>query len=222
MFSNRNTSLISIPRPPDGRVLILKMKTMELSQNKTLVVDEQTHLCFPTLDHKEELFQLIQKNRTYLEQYLPWIPSIKKEWHAQQFLREARMMNKGKQRLTTLIIHQTKLAGAVSLVHIDPLNKRAEMGYWLQEDLQGQGIMTRSCARLIRYVFMGLHLNRVEMKMVASNTTSKKIPLRLNFKLEGTLKDYQVNKEGNFENVEIYGLLKKDWKNNFNMDIPIS
>ncbi len=222
MFSNRNTSLISIPRLPDGRVLRLKMKTMELSQNKTLVVDEQTHLCFPTLDYKAELFQLIQKNRTYLEQYLPWIPSIKKEWHAQQFLREARMMNKGKQRLTTLIIHQTKLAGAVSLVHIDPLNKRAEMGYWLQEDLQGQGIMTRSCARLIRYVFMGLHLNRVEMKMVASNTTSKKIPLRLNFKLEGTLKDYQVNKEGNFENVEIYGLLKKDWKNNFNMDIPIS
>lgn len=195
---------------------------MELSQNRTLIVDEQTYLCFPTLDYKSELFQLIQKDRAYLEKYLPWIPNIQKEWHAQRFLKEARMMNKGKQRLTTLIIYQTKLAGAVSLVRIDPLNKRAEIGYWLKEDLQGQGIMTRSCNRLIRYVFMGLHLNRVEMRMVTSNTTSKKIPLRLGFELEGTLKEYQVNKEGFFENVEVYGLLKKDWKNNFNMDIPIS
>ena len=192
---------------------------MELSQNRTLIVDEQTYLCFPTLDYKSELFQLIQKDRAYLEKYLPWIPNIQKEWHAQRFLKEARMMNKGKQRLTTLIIYQTKLAGAVSLVRIDPLNKRAEIGYWLKEDLQGQGIMTRSCNRLIRYVFMGLHLNRVEMRMVTSNTTSKKIPLRLGFELEGTLKEYQVNKEGFFENVEVYGLLKKDWKSS--TDIPV-
>ena len=186
---------------------------MELSQNKTLVVDSQTHLCFPTLDYTAELFQLIQANRIYLEQYLPWIPNIQKEWHAQRFLKEARMMNKGKQRLTTLIIHQTKLAGAVSLVHMDTPNKRAEIGYWLKEDLQGQGIMSRSCSRLIRYAFMGLHLNRVEMRMVASNIISKKIPLRLGFELEGILKDYQAKKEGDFEDIEIYGLLKKDWKN---------
>jgi len=193
--------------------MITPRKTMELSQNKTLVVDEQTYLCFPTLDFTAELFQLIQINRAYLEQHLPWIPNIQKEWHAQRFLKEARMMNKGKQRLTTLIIHRTKLAGAVSLVHMDGPNKRAEIGYWLKEDLQGQGIMTRSCDRLIRYAFMGLHLNRVEMRMVASNTISKKIPLRLGFELEGILKKYQAKKEGDFEDVEIYGLLKKDWKN---------
>ena len=164
--------------------------------NRTLIVDEQTHLCFPTLEHTAELFQLIQTNRTYLEKYLPWIPNIQKEWHAQRFLKEARMMNNGKQRLTTLIIHQRQLAGAVSLVHLDTPNKRAEMGYWLKEDLQGQGIMTRSCSRLIRYAFMGLHLNRVEMRMLASNMLSKKIPLRLGFELEGNLKEYLVNKEG--------------------------
>jgi len=186
---------------------------MELSKNRTLVVDKQTYLCFPTLEYTTELFQLIQSNRAYLAQYLPWIPNIQKEWHAQRFLKEARMMNKGKQRLTTLIIHQTKLAGAVSLVHMDTLNKRAEMGYWLKEDLQGQGIMTRSCSRLIRYAFMGLHLNRVEMRMVTGNTISKKIPLRLGFELEGILKEYQMKEEGRFENVEVYALLKKDWKN---------
>ncbi len=184
---------------------------MEPSQNRILVVDEQTHLCFPTLDYTAELFQLIQTNRAFLEQYLPWIPNIQKEWHAQRFLKEARMMNKGKQRLTTLIIHQSELAGAVSLVHLDLPNKRAEMGYWLKEDLQGQGIMTRSCSRLIRYAFTGLHLNRVEMRMIASNNSSKKIPLRLGFELEGILKEYQISKAGHFENVEVYGLLKKDW-----------
>ena len=184
--------------------------------NRTLIVDDQTYLCFPTLEYTTELFQLIQTNRTFLAQYLPWIPNIQKEWHAQRFLKEARMMNKGRQRLTTLIIHQTKLAGAVSLVHLDVPNKRAEMGYWLKKDLQGQGIMTRSCGRLIRYAFMGLHLNRVEMRMVASNKRSKKIPLRLGFELEGSLKEYLVNKAGQFEDVDIYALLNKNWKGSTN------
>ena len=180
-------------------------------KNKTLIVDEYTHLCFPTLEYTKELFQIITTQRSYLEQYLPWVENIQKEWHARGFLKEAMLLNKGGQRLTTLVIYKGQLAGAVSFVKIENRDKRAEIGYWLRADLQKQGIMARSCNRLVQYAFKGLHLNRLEMRIAASNRLSKKIPLRLNFQLEGILRDYQAQKNGTFEDVELYGLLNKDY-----------
>jgi len=177
---------------------------------KTLKIDQKTYLAFPTLDYTTDLFKIIQTQRPYLEKRLPWVKNIQKEWHAQGFLREAMMMNKGKQRLTTLIIYEEQLAGTVSLLKINHTDKRAEMGYWLRSDLQGLGIMTKSCQRLIQYAFKGLHLNRLEMRIVASNQKSRRIPLRLGFILEGRLRAYQAQKNGGFEDVEIFGLLRKD------------
>ena len=178
--------------------------------NKTLSIDETTHLAFPTLDYTAALFDIIQSQRPYLEAHLPWVKNIQKEWHAHGFLREAMMMNKGKQRLTTLIIHEEQLAGTVSLLKINHPDKRAEMGYWLRSDLQGLGIMTKACQRLVQYAFKGLHLNRLEMRIVTSNQKSRRIPLRLGFTLEGRLRGYQVRKGGGFEDVEIFGLLRRD------------
>ena len=178
--------------------------------NKTLKIDKTTYLAFPTLDYTADLFQIIQTQRSYLEEQLPWVKNIQKEWHAHSFLREAMMMNKSKQRLTTLIIHEEKLAGTVSLLKINHADKRAEMGYWLRSDLQGLGIMTKACQRLIQYAFKGLHLNRLEMRIVASNQKSRRIPLRLGFTLEGRLRAYQAKKNGGFEDVEIFGLLRSD------------
>ncbi len=179
---------------------------------KKLVIDEDTYLCFPTLAYTNQLFAIIQQHRPYLEQFLPWVKNIKKAWHANGFLKEAILLNKGKQRLTTLIIYQEQLVGTVSLLKIDLKDQRAEMGYWLKQDVQGKGIMTKSCQRLIQYAFKGLHLNRVEMRITANNPKSKKIPQRLNFTFEGQLRDYQKNaKSGKFEDVEIFGLLKEEW-----------
>ena len=182
-------------------------------KNKKLFVDEDTYLCFPALEYTDQLFAIIQQHRSYLEEFLPWVKNIQKAWHANGFLKEAMLLNKGKQRLTTLIIHQKQLVGTVSLLKINQKDKRAEIGYWLTQDTQHKGIMTKSCQRLIQYAFNGLHLNRVEMRISANNPKSRKIPLRLNFTLEGRLRGYQKNtKQSDFEDVEIYGLLKSEWK----------
>lgn len=188
------------------------MPLSSTTNKKKLIVDEATYLCYPTLDFTDELFAIIEQHRSYLEEFLPWVKNIKKEWHANGFLKEAMLLNKGKQRLTTLVIHQEQLAGTVSLLKIDRKNNRAELGYWLRADLQGKGIMTKSCLRLIQYAFNGLQLNRLEMQIAANNLSSRKIPIRLQFTLEGRLRAYQKNiKNTNFEDVEIFGLLKKEW-----------
>ena len=108
-------------------------------------MDDHTYLCLPSLDFTEELFALIQSQRTHLDPFLPWVKNIQKAWHVHGFLKEAMLLNKNKQQLTTLITHQQQLAGSLSLVKIDHKNKKAEIGYWLREDLQGQGIITKSC-----------------------------------------------------------------------------
>lgn len=182
-------------------------------KKKKLWVDEHTYLCFPTLDFTEELFAIIQGQRTYLEAFLPWVKNIHKPWHVNGFLKEAILLNRGKQQLTTLIIHKQQLAGSVSLLKRNHIHKRAEIGYWLRADLQGQGIMTKSCQQLIQYAFKELKINRLEMRMVVSNQKSRNIPLRLQFKLEGRLRSYQKSKKKDyFEDVEIFSLLKEEWE----------
>lgn len=185
------------------------------TKNKKLIVDEHTFLCAPSLDYTTALFEIINTQRNYLEQYLPWVKNIQKEWHANGFLKEAMLLNKGKQRLTTLIIYKEQLAGTVSLLKINHSDKRAEMGYWMREDLQGKGIMTKCCRRLVQYAFKGLNLNRLEMRIVTDNENSCRIPIRLHFLEEGRLRAYQqVQKSGIFKDVIIFGLLKSDWENN--------
>jgi len=180
-------------------------------KNQKLLINEDTYLCFPTLEYTEQLFTIIQQQRPYLEEFLPWVKNIQKAWHANGFLKEAIALNKGKQQLTTLIIHQEQLVGTVSLLKINQKDKRAEIGYWLKQDIQDKGIMTKSCRRLIQYAFKELRLNRVEMRIAANNHKSKKIPLRLHFTLEGRLRAYQKNtKHDTFEDVEIFGLLRDE------------
>ncbi|VEB59308.1 ribosomal-protein-L7/L12-serine acetyltransferase [Salmonella enterica subsp. enterica] len=43
-----------------------------------------------------------------------------------------------------LIFCQNEMAGVLSFNAIEPVNKAAYIGYWLDESLQGQGIMSQS------------------------------------------------------------------------------
>lgn len=179
-------------------------------ENKYLTVNKSTKLCYPNASLTSTLFPIIDAQRTWLRQWLPWVDTIDTETTLINIIEEQAKLNIGGQRLSTYILHEEIIVGSVALVHIDKIHRKAEMGYWLRQDYQGKGIMTASLQRLLQYIYNTTDINRIYIKTAPENEKSRSIPIRLGFQYEGTLiQDALLH--GQFIDMEIYAITRKKW-----------
>lgn len=68
-----------------------------------------------------------------------------------------------------------------------------ETGYWIRSSCTGRGLMTEAVNALTQYAFKQLGVGRITITCDATNIRSRKIPERLGFSLEGTLKGNRRN-----------------------------
>ena len=158
--------------------------------------------------HAEELFALVEGNRTYLSQWLPRTTETAEEERAS--IRTDLEKFAAGQRLSAGIWHHGKMAGGIALNEIDRTNRLAAIGYWVSEELQGRGLVTRACCALVCYAFNELKLNRVEILVAPGNTRSHAIPQRLGFTQEGTLRQISWH-DDRFMDLVIYSMLADEW-----------
>ena len=116
-----------------------------------------------------------------------------------------------KMELGFVILHNNQLSGRIGLHYFDHNNKICSIGYWLDEQQTGKGIITKACNHLIHYAFTELSFNRIEIKCGVGNTKSAAIPQRLGFTKEGVLRQAEwVN--GKAIDLYLYSLLKEEFK----------
>ena len=82
-----------------------------------------------------------------------------------------------------------ELIGTVGFNSIDWDAKEAVVGYWLDEEMQGKGIVTESCRVLVGLGFNDLQLNKINISCGTTNLKSQAIPKRLGFEEEKIVKD---------------------------------
>lgn len=109
------------------------------------------------------------------------------------------------------IFVRDSLVGFAGLFDIDPTFKSAEIGYWVDVDSEGQGLVHRASVALLRYAFDELALHRVSLKCAATNTASIRVAERLGFRLEGRLVKADWIGEL-WVDFLIYGLLDEEWQ----------
>ncbi len=71
-----------------------------------------------------------------------------------------------------------------------------EIGYWVNQAYAKQGIITEAMNALTRYLFQVLKAKRVEINCEQDNKNSANVALRLNYDLEGTLRNHRFNANG--------------------------
>jgi RimJ/RimL family protein N-acetyltransferase len=64
------------------------------------------------------------------------------------------------------------LLGGVGLNQIDWIHRRCNLGYWVREPCQRQGIALAAVAALSKFSFQDLGLQRVEIVVAVGNTAS--------------------------------------------------
>lgn len=101
--------------------------------------------------------------------------------------------------------------GAGGYNDLDKVNRKAEIGFWLLPEFWGNGILKEVMPVLFRAGFHQLKLNRIEGFVDARNKACKRALQKINFQKEGSLKEAEI-KEGQFIDIEIYAILKKNFK----------
>lgn len=173
-------------------------------------VDDTISLEFLQACHAESLLNLVNSNRAYLRAWLPWVDHMHSIAHFTHYINETNTRATAHTDYGYAIIINDIMAGRIGLHHINQQNKMAEIGYWLDNGLQGKGIITKCCKALIKYAFTEMNLNRIEIKCAVANDKSRTIAEKLHFKQEGILQEAEwLN--GKFIDLYLYALLKNDW-----------
>ena len=177
----------------------------------TLTID--TTLSLELLDdsHAECIFELINANRVHLREWLPWVIKIQTIEHFREYIIGHQVRFTDNSDVSFVIIHEGKVAGRIGVYNIDSINKIGSVGYWLGQDFIGKGIAFRSCEQILSYCFSVLFLNRVEIKCATKNSKSQAIPLKLNFKNEGIIRQAEfIHNE--YIDLYCYSMLKQEWE----------
>ncbi len=172
-----------------------------------LIVDQNIRLKEIGFEHLRPIFNTIDSQREYLGKWLPFVELTKDISFSNQFIED--YLNSDRINLTFAITYQKQFVGLIGLKDTDPDNKKTEIGYWLSENKQGLGIITRSCKTLIDYIFSSKDINRIQIKAATENFKSRAIPEKLGFTLEGIERDGELHTRG-FVDLAIYSLLKKE------------
>lgn len=136
-----------------------------------------------------ELFRLVNRCRPYLSEWLPWVGATKFEKDTFDFILSQKRAQREGTGLSFVILKNKTIVGMISYISIQPRIPSAEIGYWLGEKFQGEGIMLRACKALVGYGFTKLKFHRIVIQCAEENHKSRAIPEKLNFKYEGTRRD---------------------------------
>ncbi|WP_019392719.1 GNAT family N-acetyltransferase [Priestia filamentosa] len=112
-------------------------------------------------------------------------------------------------RFTIIELASNKIIGSCGYNTLDFAHSKSEIGYELSKAFWGKGYASEAISGLLKYAFEDLGLNRIEAKVEPQNTNSIKTLQRLNFTLEGTLRQAEKSK-GKFVDLNLYSRLKTD------------
>lgn len=177
---------------------------------KYLKIDPELSINLFDTREAEELFWLLDSNRSYLRKWLPWVEGIQSPG---QIFSVMQMWEKNSQEGSSFhfgIRNRGVLAGSISLHAIDWNNSQASIGYYIGESWQGRGITIRTVIAIINQAFYGHGLNRLEIRCGKDNQKSKAIPVKLGFHREGIIRDGEYL-NGKFHDLIVYGLLAREW-----------
>lgn len=104
-----------------------------------------------------------------------------------------------------------RVLGTCTLFHLDPGNRRAEVGYGLASAYWKQGYMREALAALIGFAFGTLKLRRLEADVDPRNESSLRTLGKLGFRHEGLLRE-RWNVGGEIQDTAFLGLLAREWR----------
>ncbi|MEO1805738.1 MAG: GNAT family N-acetyltransferase [Bacteroidota bacterium] len=176
-----------------------------------LAVGDGTTLRSLKPEHTDRLYELIEENRSYLQNWLSWISRIQNHSDCYRFLLHVNYRSIYDGRWVYGIWHEEQLVGLLDFNEPNARLQQISLGYWLGEEYQGQGIVTGCVSACIDYLFTIHNVSRIIIKCATDNLRSQAVAQRLNFDWEGL--EYQAGEvSGRMVDLNVFVKHKQRWR----------
>lgn len=156
-----------------------------------------------------DLYQLIVKNRSWLQQFLDWPQHVTSVEDTRKTAQSNMMLHQRGYAKMFMIVVDEVLVGVLAFNAIEPLNKTAYIGYWLDQDVQGQGILSQAMQAMMAFYAHRGDVRRFVIKCRVANHASNQVAARNGFTLEGCLKQAEFL-NGHYDDQNIWAKIIDD------------
>ncbi len=169
---------------------------------------------------KKDIKDLIENiNDKNISQWVTAIPYPYKlkdaKWWADNCNKNKRKKPRENYDFAIELRNEKKVVGGIGFLEVK--DGKGEIGCWLGKKYWRKNIMSESVVALINFGFNKLKLRKIVWKSFVINKASNALAKKFGFKLEGVLReDCKSIATGKIHDGNIYGLLKKEWKNKKN------
>ena len=162
-------------------------------------------------EHAEEMFEVVDANRGYLREWLPWLDHTNSPDDETRFIYGILNEHMEGKATNYAIRLDDRYIGGMSLNWIDHANRACGVGFWLSEEHTGKGIVTRCCDRLMGHCFDDLGFHRIALEAATENTASRAVAERLGMRLEGIIKDREWLND-HYVDSALYAITAPEWR----------
>ncbi len=175
-----------------------------------LAVTDDIELELLNLHHRDEIFLLVDQNREWLRQWLPWVERSRNRRDTEKFLHAVIRKYHSGEGPQYAILYRSFMCGVCGFNRIDNANRMGSIGYWLSESYTGRGIMTETVSALLGIGFGQYRLNKIEILCATDNLKSRAVPERLGFHHDGILRQNELL-NGAYVDHAVYSLLAEEY-----------
>jgi ribosomal-protein-alanine N-acetyltransferase len=105
-----------------------------------------------------------------------------------------------------------KVIGTCGMVSISAEHCRGELAFAMAKEHWGSGLMGEALTAMLTFGYGPLQLNRIWARVDPDNMNAMRVLKRAGWQFEGTLRQ-DVKVRGQFRDVKLYSLLKKEFAN---------
>jgi len=109
------------------------------------------------------------------------------------------------------IFLEGRFSGEVTLSSIQrgPF-QNGSIGYWVDRDLAGTGLVPEAVVVVLQFAFESLHLHRIEVAIIPRNASSRRVAEKLGLRAEGVALGFlEIN--GEWEDHVRYAITAEEW-----------
>ncbi len=175
-----------------------------------LQIEQDLSLNLLTQEDASKLFSLVKQNIDYLKEWMGWLDTVHSEEDSLNFIYSSRNQFFKSEGAPFGIFHSGTLIGTCGYNSFNWDQKLTFIGYWLDQEYKGKGIMTKICSILTEIAFNLLGMELVDIRMAPENVKSQAIPIRLGFQYIATIKNAEWLYD-HYVDHKVYRMTKQQW-----------
>ncbi|MBQ9801788.1 MAG: GNAT family N-acetyltransferase [Clostridia bacterium] len=110
-----------------------------------------------------------------------------------------------------ILKEENRMIGTCGFVSIDCTHRKAEIGYVLNPQYRGQGLMPEAVRRVLAFGFDMLSLHRIEARYMVGNDASRHVMEKVGMTFEGVCREAMLVK-GAYRDIGVCAILAPEYR----------